>query len=154
MNPAINIHHIRDGFERVKGDSDRQNEFGPLNGIDSENRQERIEILNEKIGILEVEQQTYVHGNRESQHQTPVQGAFGGRHPFDEMKINKRGAEDDEDEFRSAPAVEEDAEQQDGYVLELLGDQVIRDQKSRQESEKENDAAEYHIYLIIGAEDK
>ena len=70
------------------------------------------------------------------------------------MEIKECGAEDDEDEFRRAPTVEEDAEEKDGYVLELLGNQVIRDQKSRQESEKENDAAEYHINLIIGAEDK
>jgi hypothetical protein len=70
------------------------------------------------------------------------------------VKIQESGTQDYENEFGSSPAVKKDAEEKNGDVLKLLGNQVVGDQECGQESEEEDNTAENHGYLIIGAEYK
>ena len=49
--------------------------------------------------------------------------------------------------FWRSPAVKENTEHQDDYVLIFLIGKVIGDQKSREKVEKENYTAKNHIYL-------
>jgi len=60
------------------------------------------------------------------------------------MKIHKGGSEDDKNEFRRSPAVEENTEDEDDNVLKFPVDQPIGDEKCRKKIKNKNDTAEYH----------
>jgi len=65
------------------------------------------------------------------------------------MEINEGGAQNDKNEFWRSPAVEKDAEQEYGNILELPGHQIIGDQKHRKKAQQEYDTAKNHFVLII-----
>lgn len=56
MNPPVTIYHISYALEGIKGNSDWQDYFGPMDPGYAKSTQKGIKILNKEITIFEIEQ--------------------------------------------------------------------------------------------------
>jgi hypothetical protein len=99
VNPSIDIHNIGDRFKRVKGDAYREDQFYPMNVANSDGPKKSIYILNEKVGVLKVDQQTKVDADRRCKQHPAFPYTIRLVHPFNQVKVDKGRSQNDEDEF-------------------------------------------------------
>jgi hypothetical protein len=141
VNAAVNIHHISEALESIERNANWQGHFQDV----TLGSQKSGEIIDKKIAVLKVKKQSHIE--QQGNNKIFPLGAFGFLvvHGLHQEEIDKSGDENNEDEFGSAPAVKENAGEEDNAIFEFVGNKMIGQDKKRQEINQESDAAKYHI---------
>ena len=144
---AVNVDEIGDLLEDDEGDADRQGDVGDRERREAEARDERAIILQDEARIFEIDEDREVAADAQRQPQASrPRSLFARIDPPGDEEIERDRGEDDEDEERLAPGVEDDArcEQHEHAGLEPRFDRKVKEIDRRREDEQKQRLVKKH----------
>lgn len=131
-------------MEREKRDAQRQMHRLLPDCSQVECSKDYVDLINQKIRILERDQQPEVDHHRQG-HDAPGRAALGDAlHPRSQRVVHGDDAQHDQNVAPLAPDVEQQARHQQKEIAEAQGDQEIECQDDWQIEEQEERRAEQH----------
>ncbi len=139
----IHINGIGHGLEGIEADTQRQYK---ANGGKAETKQ-RIEIAHKEVGVLEESQHTEIehYGIDQSQPTDQLIIPMG----FDQTGggiVHHNGCDHDREVLCFTPGIENQAQDEQGEILEPLGNQIVDGKGCRHKPEEKQNTAENHSF--------
>ena len=105
-----------------------------------------IHIVDEKIAVLEIEQQSHIDTNGNDKPELSFSFFFRTEHFLHDKKIYAREYKKDKNKFRRTPAIEEQTKNQNHKIFLSFSYQMVAQQKRREKIQKKKDATKNHVY--------